>query len=96
MPNRSQWKEGKDIHGVFFFVLYSGFFRQAAGPTPVLTAAAQKVLPGHDWPGNVRELNNILEQAYAAAEGGTIDGSHLYKKMRRRQMPIHREMDGLE
>jgi DNA-binding NtrC family response regulator len=38
-----------------------------------ITAAALKLLIGHDWPGNVRELENVIERAIVTCRNGMLD-----------------------
>jgi two-component system response regulator PilR (NtrC family) len=50
----------------------------AAGrPVPRLTEAALEALRRYAFPGNVRELENILERAFALADGDTVGAEDL-------------------
>lgn len=44
-----------------------------------LTDRAMREVLNHPWPGNIRELENVLERAVLlAADGGSIEGHHLF------------------
>jgi DNA-binding NtrC family response regulator len=42
-----------------------------------LSAAAERVLRGHDWPGNVRELVNVMQHAAMLGRSTEIEPSDL-------------------
>jgi DNA-binding NtrC family response regulator len=44
--------------------------------------AAMEILMKHDWPGNVRELENVVERAFAVAQGDLINVEDLPASVR--------------
>jgi transcriptional regulator with PAS, ATPase and Fis domain len=53
------------------------FSQSLAGPAPVLSDSAQRMLGEYVWPGNVRELRNIMERAVLLCTGDEILPEHL-------------------
>ena len=49
-----------------------GFCKKARRTTPVISAAAKKLLQGHRWPGNVRELRNMMERLAYLSDGDKV------------------------
>jgi PAS domain S-box-containing protein len=50
---------------------------EATLPQIKLAQKTEALLKTHDWPGNVREISNVLERAFSALDGETIQPDHL-------------------
>jgi len=65
-------------------------------PMPALTVSALQALQRYAFPGNVRELENILERAFALAEGDTVDAEALDLVAEPGAGPVGWEMSSLQ
>lgn len=50
---------------------------EATLPQIKLAKETEALLKTYDWPGNVREISNVLERAFSALDGETIEPDHL-------------------
>lgn len=74
LPSLSERREDILPLAVYFLARCAKRSGQAA---PSLSPETAQALSEHSWPGNVRELEQAMEHAFALAESGRIEPSHL-------------------